>query len=65
MSDRWIIKTRKDPACTKQWQNNHPVDCGHTEEEEHFVPEVKMTMDYGSVAPPKNVYPRCMFALER
>ena len=26
----WLItETRKDPACTKKWQNNQPVDCGH------------------------------------
>ena len=23
---RWITEARKDPACTKKWQNNQPVD---------------------------------------
>ena len=26
---RWITETRKEPAGTKTWQNNQPVDCCH------------------------------------
>ena len=26
---RWITETWIGPACTKKWQNNQPVDCGH------------------------------------
>ena len=25
----WITEAQKDPACTKKWLNNQPVDCDH------------------------------------
>ena len=30
----WIMETCTDPACSEKWQNNQPVDCGHSMEEE-------------------------------
>ena len=43
---QWIMETWKDPACTKNWQNNQPIDFGHDmeplEEEEDSIDFEKM-----------------------